>query len=68
MILATNSRPPRVAPNDTDILFGKRNENNVSPIDATNSRLLRGVTGGTTLRSFLRRQKGIFAATGTPQM
>jgi hypothetical protein len=68
-IRATNRAPPSVAPNDTDIVWGEMNENNVSPTDATKSKLLTGVTGAEGLRSFFRRQKGLFTpGTGSPQM
>lgn len=60
--------PPSVAPSETGILLGARNENNVSAIDATKSRLLNGVTGGVSVGSFFRHAHFFLPGTGFPQM
>lgn len=56
-------------PAETGILLGARNETNVSAMEATKSRLLKGVTGGVGFASFFLRQAHFFLpGTGSPQM
>jgi len=56
--------PPSVEPTPSEIAWGATKENSVRPREATNRRLLNGVTGVTgeaALGSFLRRQNGFLA-------